>query len=211
MALFFAVGGFLAWRGSFDTSTYIALTGLVGSVASVIGLIALASPRLTTKDIREVDADLVKGLSATMQSVRDYESRASASRQEIDRLAQQRAEIELLVRQASLKAFTEERLRYIALELEKRIGSDVTLSGLLDEYKAARDRVTEIDGVIERSERADLVYEVLSKNGSHFPNKSKPEFVIGVLGNSVDVGPWLYAMSRAATIYVRTISRILTR
>jgi ROS/MUCR transcriptional regulator protein len=79
VALFFAVGGFLAWRGSLDSTTYIVLTGVIGSIASIVGLIALASPRLTAKDIRDVEADLAKELSTTMQEVRDYEAQASAS------------------------------------------------------------------------------------------------------------------------------------
>jgi hypothetical protein len=118
--LFLAVGGFCAWRGLLDAATYIILAGLIGSIASVISLIGLGSPRLTTQDVRDVEADLLKDLSDTMQSVKAYEAKASADRLEIDRLAQERAEIELLVRQASLKAFMEERLRYIALELDKK-------------------------------------------------------------------------------------------
>jgi hypothetical protein len=60
VALFFNVGGYFALHGSLNANTYIVLTGVIGSVASVIGLIALATPRLTSKDFRDVDADLVK-------------------------------------------------------------------------------------------------------------------------------------------------------
>jgi hypothetical protein len=55
----FTIGAFAAWRGWIDANTYIVISGIAGSLASVLGLVALSTPRLTTKDVREVEADLV--------------------------------------------------------------------------------------------------------------------------------------------------------
>jgi hypothetical protein len=205
-ALFLAVGGFCAWRGWLDTNTYIVLAGLIGSVASVIGLIGLAAPRITAQDVRDVEADLLKDLSDTIRSVRDYEAKASASRMEIDRLAQERAEIVLLVRQASLKAFMEERLRYIALELDKKIDADITLKELLSEYKLSLDRVSEINANIERSERADLIQRVLAD--IHPGSREKaPKILIRIAGNTIDIGPALSMVGRFGRLYVEAVQR----
>jgi hypothetical protein len=208
-ALYFAVGGFCAWRGWLDANAYIILTGLIGSIASVIGLIALASPRLTAKDVRDVEADLFKELSDTIQSVKNYEAQALAGRKEIDRLAQERAEIELLVRQASLKAFMEERLGYIALEIEKQINSNSTLILLLNEYTSALDRVTEINGTIERSERADLIQRVLTDIDPRLRKERAPTLLVGIGNNKIDIGPTLSMVANVGRLYFDIIRRLV--
>ena len=124
LALVFIVGGFAAWRGWMDANTYIVLSGIFGSLASIVGLIALAGQRLTAQDVQGVEAELVQNLADTMKSVKEYEERVSVNREEINRLEQERWEIELIVRQASLKIFMEERLRNLAAEVEKRVNAD---------------------------------------------------------------------------------------
>ena len=101
-------------------------TALLGRVrlASIVGLIALAGQRLTAQDVQGVEAELVQNLADTMKSVKEYEERVSVNREEINRLEQERWEIELIVRQASLKIFMEERLRNLAAEVEKRVNAD---------------------------------------------------------------------------------------
>ena len=54
---FFAIGAALAYFGKFSADTYIIVTGIVGCVASVIGLVALGAARLTAADVRNVEAD----------------------------------------------------------------------------------------------------------------------------------------------------------
>jgi uncharacterized small protein (DUF1192 family) len=78
-----------------------------------------------------VEAELVQNLADTMKSVKEYEQRVSVNREEINRLEQERREIELIVRQASLKIFMEERLRNLAAEVEKRVNADAMLCDLL--------------------------------------------------------------------------------
>jgi hypothetical protein len=76
---------------------------IVGSAASVSGLIALGAPRLSATDVKDVQADIFKGLASTMQSVGNAETRAIVGREQINRIEQERRELELLVRQTSLK------------------------------------------------------------------------------------------------------------
>ena len=138
---FFAVGAVLAIFGKFNTDTYIIVTGIIGSIASVIGLVALGSARLTAADIRNVETELLKDIADQVQAVKEYEDKLATNREEITRLERERAEIEVIVRQASLKLFMEERLRYIANEVEKRISADVSLNEMIENYKNALARV----------------------------------------------------------------------
>jgi uncharacterized small protein (DUF1192 family) len=163
LCVFFIVGGIAAYFEKLDKEIYIVITGIVGGLASVIGLIGLLSkPSITASDMRQVEVELVQGLADTMKSVSDYESRISTNKQEIDRLEKERAEIELLVRQASLKVFLEEKLKNIAGEIDKKVGADTRLLELLTDYVDASSQVVKIDGQIQQSERAELIQQILS-------------------------------------------------
>ena len=124
---FFAIGAVLAFFGKFNVEAYIIVTGIVGSIASVIGLVALGANRLTAADVRNVEVELLKDIADQVQSAKEYEDKLETNREEISRLERERAEIELIVRQASLKLFMEERLRYVGMEIEKRISADASL------------------------------------------------------------------------------------
>lgn len=209
LAFFFCLGGLAAWWGWLETATYALVTGVTGSIASVIGLIALNAPRLTAKDVRDVEADLIRGLSDTMVSVKQYEERAAVGRQEIDRLAQERAEIELLVRQAALKVFLEERLRHIRVEIEKRLDGDETLCLLLSEYASATERVIDVGGEIERSSRADLVNEIVRQTGNGAQDASRRPIMITLMGKRIDISPVISVLDGAAAAYVGALTKLL--
>ena len=52
---FFLIGGLIAFFGIITVEIYATLAGVLGGVASVIGLISIASPSLTTSDVRAVE------------------------------------------------------------------------------------------------------------------------------------------------------------
>jgi vacuolar-type H+-ATPase subunit I/STV1 len=207
-ALGFLAAGFAAWNGWLDLNNYSILITIVGGVASILGLIGLLSQRLTAQDMRRVGADLTKDVGEALKQLQEYEQRASVDREEINRLARERAEIELLVRQASLKAFMEERLRYISLEVERRISGDATLIHMLDDYATARAQVSELDGQIENSERADLVREILSGIHVQRADQVRPLY-LKFAGMEVDISPLILASRNLAQLTQEAISRMI--
>jgi hypothetical protein len=196
-ALFFAVGGFFAWQGVFDSKAYIIITGIVGSLASIISLVTLANSRLTTGDVRSVEAELFQTLADQVKSAKEYDEKIAANREELTRLEHERVEIELLVRQASLKIFMEERLRHIALDVSERIKSDKILINLIKDYHDAEARVRLIDGEIERSPEADRIKEILeqlkieSTLSANRQLTGKRPIYIQFMGNKVNIRPFL--------------------
>jgi len=98
--LFFLIGGVLTWFGVISVINYAFAAGIIGSIASSIGLLSFASPRLTSSDLLNVEGELVEKLSTSIQSVREYENKISKNKEEIEKIERERREIELLVRQA---------------------------------------------------------------------------------------------------------------
>jgi hypothetical protein len=160
-SLFFVVGGAAAYAGWLSAQTYIVATGIVGGIASVVSLLALLAKPFTTKDIRTVEAGLLRELSDAVKAANEYEQRISSNKAEIGRLERERKEIEVLVRQTSLKVFLEERLKNIAHEIERKVSADPVLPSLIESYEEALLQVKEIDGLIEKSGKADLIATIL--------------------------------------------------
>ena len=183
---FFVGGGIATWQGALDVHTYALIGGIVGSVASSIGLIAFALPRLTDKDMMSLESQLVQRLAETTASLNDYESRLSDNKEELEQLQRDRLEIELLVRQASIKVFLEEKMRRLTEEIEDHVASDKTLVTWLAEYQKTRKSIGEIEGKITESDRAELIREVI---GELAPSRRKVFVHIG--GQPVDVSPVL--------------------
>jgi hypothetical protein len=206
---FFAVGAVLAYFGQFNAETYIVVTGIVGSVASVIGLVALGAARLTADDVRSVEADLLKGIAEQVQAAKEYEEKLATNREEISRLERERVEIELIVRQASLKLFMEERLRYIAMEIEKRIAADVALENLLSNYNESLARVKELDGQITVSDRADTVRKILGEVRGDSLRALVPrrEFYVTLLGNKINIYPFLEQLGKLGKAYIGLLQK----
>lgn len=182
MCVFFIAGGVAAYLGRLDKEVYIVATGVVGGLASVIGLIGLlAKPALTARDMKAVEVELVSELATTMKEVKEYEERISSNKQEIDRLQEDRAKIELLVRQAALKVFLEERLRNLSEEIEKRLEADTTLARMVSEYFSVKEQVISVDGEIKESGRAEEIYEIIRKAMERPPVRSYPPGVAGLI------------------------------
>lgn len=191
--LFFAGGGIATWQGFLDVSTYALIGGIVGSLASTIGLLAFASPRLTDSDMLSVENKLVQRLAETTASLNEYEDKISENKEELEQLQKDRLEIELLVRQASVKVFLEEKLRRLSEEIDERVSADSTLFKWLLEYEETKASVAEIDAKITKSERAELIKEVI---GELEPSRRKIYVDIG--GVRVDLSPILKVSEQLA-------------
>lgn len=184
--LFFIGGGVAIWWGLLGVPTYALIAGVVGSLASIISILAFASPRLTDKDVLSVESQLIQRLADATSSLNEYESRISENKDELQKLKSDRLEIEILVRQASIKVFLEEKLKRLSTEIEDRVFLDSILSNWLVEYENTKQKVEEIDAQISVSNRAELIIEVI---GELQPSSKK--FYVEVAGVKIDISPIL--------------------
>jgi membrane protein implicated in regulation of membrane protease activity len=77
-ALVFVVGGVLAVVGTLPVQQYAVASGIIGSIASVIGLAALIRPRLTASDLRNVESELIGNVAQATRAIEEYESKMIA-------------------------------------------------------------------------------------------------------------------------------------
>jgi hypothetical protein len=198
----FLAGGAAAWKGYLDISVYALLTGILGSVASVVGLISLASKRLTSSDIREVETDLLADLANTSRQLKEYEEKLAKNVEEVSRIELRRAEIEVLVRKAGAKIFMEEQLRRTVEEIENCVLEYPKLHDMLQSYGRYKDNIAQLDGEIVKSPNAELIIsiaeEVMSRGRRYY---------IHLMGAKIEVSPLVGALDMVAKIIAKAAIR----
>lgn len=201
IAVFFIVGGIGAYFQFVDLNKYSLFAGILGSIASIMGLISFTTPRLKAADLKEVGTELVSEVANASAQVHALEEKIQQNKTEITQLELKKAEIELLVRKAATKIFLEERLKAVGLEIADYVGNDKKLTGLLETYNAILRSAKTIDEEITSDERVDLINHVFKIHGE-MQNRSlrqrRPRTFLDVLSYGVE-------------IYIDTARRMLTR
>jgi hypothetical protein len=204
--LYFVVGGVLVQLGWFDEKLFTFTTTIVGGVVGFIGLGSLVQrPAVTATDMRNVEVELVQDLADTMAQLKEYEARISTNKQEVDRLQRERTEIELVVRQTSLKVFMEERLKNLSSEIEDRVRYDDRLFDLMRQYEETKSLITQVEGQIEESGKAELIGEIL---GGIAQQNELAAIHVEVLGVRIDVTPFVELAKEVADMYARPFRRL---
>jgi hypothetical protein len=109
-ALYF-IGGLVAIQfGWLTQATYNYYAALFGGLASVFGLLSLTLPRLTSSDLRQVEYESLQNVTKTIGEIQERAKELSAKEQELAQLNLQKAEMELLVRKASMNLFLQDQL-----------------------------------------------------------------------------------------------------
>jgi vacuolar-type H+-ATPase subunit I/STV1 len=152
-----------------------------------------------------VETELFNTVAEQLKAAKDSEEKLATNKEELSKLQRERSEIELLVRQASLKVFYEERLRNIAAELENRLTRDEMLTRLFDEYNEVLERVQELNATISQSPRADLINAILGDVRKNETEKHR-ELNVRFMGVEIDIYPAIKASEKMISSLARIIS-----
>lgn len=184
----FAGGGIFAWAGFISVDNYAILSGITGGIASIIGLTSFVIPKFSSDDIGSIDGELLERLASTKRALEEYEGLISRNKEDFSRIEKERKELELLVREASIKVFYEERLRRIADEIDRLVSSDVRLIEYIREYREAKETVSKISGRLQESPHGETILSIVRDI-----EPSRRKIFIHILGVSIDIVPVLRA------------------
>ncbi len=88
---------------------YLFIAGIVGSAASVVGLLSFKKSALTRSDIQELEVEKLKSVAQVSDQLKELERQRVATKEELDGLEEKKRQMELLVRKASLALFLREK------------------------------------------------------------------------------------------------------
>ena len=151
LCIIYFLGGWIAvhfgWMSEWiSEESYISYAGIVGAVASVVGLLSFTRPALTKSDLKEIELDSLKSITETSEQLKELEQQRAKTEEEIEGLDLQKREMELLVRKASLALLLREQ--YSRLEIR-----------IIDEVKANPDLAENLVDVQDVSEKLSALNE----------------------------------------------------
>jgi dimeric dUTPase (all-alpha-NTP-PPase superfamily) len=160
--LYFIGGYFAVGHGWLEQGTYIIYASIAGGLASVIGLLSLARPAITSSDIQELEVDSLKRISKAAEELEKYKNERSATQEELSRLALQKEEMEFLVKKASLSIFLKDQLTTVVKRISEIVNQHKELPDLIEEYDRISEKLLALEEEIERDKNVDLLKEVLN-------------------------------------------------
>lgn len=112
--LFFIVGYFVAKSQiveSFDKDTYLTLATILGGTASILGLLAMVVPSITTADLKRLESESLKEVAKLAEEMQMADEQIDKRNKQNLTLKDQNKNLELQIKKASLILSLENKLR----------------------------------------------------------------------------------------------------
>jgi hypothetical protein len=157
------IGGWFAVRYDIvSRDDYFAYAGIVGSLATVAGLLALTRPAITQSDIKSIELGTLKSVADTAEQLQQLQSTRAKTVQEIDGLAVKKKEMELLVKKASLALFLKEQYSYHERKILEEVAKNEALTRALQDAGATADKIAALDEEIDLDPNVLQLREIIA-------------------------------------------------
>ncbi|MBI3727041.1 MAG: hypothetical protein HY254_01765 [Burkholderiales bacterium] len=163
LSLIYFAFGWVATK--FDLVTreeYFAYVGLVGSLGTVAGLLALTRPTISQSDFKSVEIETLKSVTETVEQLSLLQSASAKTRQELDGLEVKKKEMELLVKKASLALFLKEQYSFYERQVIEEIEKNDRLSKALLNASECASKVLALNEEIEIDPNVNQLKEIIS-------------------------------------------------
>lgn len=158
--LVLAAGAFGSYAGVIDTNNYLIFIGIVGTAASIFGLMGLKRQPIRADDFRSVELEAISRAADASRSLEELDRKINEKKASIDDIEIRRAQIESAARIAALKIILEERLKASSRSLENLVSSSSRIIDLVEEIKSINKSLADLEIELE-SEPSDNVKIVM--------------------------------------------------
>ncbi len=160
--LIYFLGGWVAvYYDVVKRQTYLDYAGIVGSLASVAGLIAFIKPAFSKSDINATELDALKSMTEKLVQLQLLEAERSKTKEEIESLEIKKQEMELLVKKASLALFLKEQYEYHSIQITDEIERNASLKEHLKKASEAANKLEVLGEEIAASPNVDQLREII--------------------------------------------------
>lgn len=147
--------------GWITKENYLLYAGVVGSLASVVGLIALAKPAISQDDIKTIELNTLRSIADTTEQLKILEYDRLKTKDQLVSLEQQKKEMELLVKKASLALFLKEQYSYLEESIINEVNQNQPLKVNLDKLIEVSNKLQALNEEIDASPQADKLKEII--------------------------------------------------
>jgi hypothetical protein len=208
-AIFFAAGWWPVKKGWITEQTYLTAAGIVGGLASVVGLLGLVRSPLTRRDFENVEWEAVTKIADSEKQLLELEGRKAKAHSELDQLTRTRQELSDLVKKASAVLFLQEELDRSSQNLSKFLGKHPGLRKELEEYSENVSRLKALNEEVQHHPDAELIAEVLWRSRNRAVVRRSE--LIETFNQIPLFGPFLKALFFILDAYVRALRIVIRR
>jgi hypothetical protein len=195
--LYFVGGSILLWIDWLTKDQFLTIGGIVGSLASILGLFSLIRPAISRTDIQNIEIESLRKIVETSDEVQRLEQKRTMTRQEIEDLSLKKAEMEFLVRKASLSLFLEEQRKLYERRIREEIERNTEFNSNLMELSNIDKKLDALNVEIEKDPNVELMLQIIKSA------TKRPPTIDEIIENVRN------PFARVLLIYIRTIQRLL--
>ena len=170
--LYFLIGLVLVWLKAVEYQNYLNGAGIVGAIASVLGLLSFARPPLTQSDIQNIEAESLSKLGDISKEIKDLEKARVATATEINNLEMQKKEMELLVRKASMALFLRDQHEHHEQKILNYLKKEPEIFSSFTELSSVDKKLKALNEEIEKDENVEFLKEVIRASKTSQPISS---------------------------------------
>lgn len=159
--IYFLVGFLLTHFKIMTNNFYKNLAAIVGSIASVLGLLSLAISRINKKDLDKIGFKTFNEIQRIDSELKKKEIALNYTQDEIKKLELQKEQLELLVKKVSVIMFTKEQLKINNDRIERIITENKLLYKSLNEIKELIKKLKLFEEEISLNENLQILLERL--------------------------------------------------
>ena len=186
-----SLGAILSYFGFLDKGFYNLAIGVLGALASLIGLFSLLRPGITKDDIQKIEYDSFLALKNISDELKTLEQKKIEKDHELTDLEIKKKEMEFLVRKASMSLFLREQCKHYEQKITEHLKSQPEITKYIQDLIDSQEKLRALNEEIEKSPHVDLLKEIITRvqrNTTEFKIKSPFDLIRAIIDPQIMAG-----------------------
>jgi len=192
LGLFFIIlGALFSNLGFLDKEFYIIVTGIIGTLASLLGLFTFWRPGITKDDIQRIEYDSILALKNVSDELKTLEQKKIEKDHELTDLEIKKKEMEFLVRKASMSLFLREQCKHYEQKIAEHLNNQPEITKYIQDLIDTQKKLCALNEEIEKNPHVDLLKEIITRvqrNTTEFKIKSPFDFIRAIIDPQIMAG-----------------------
>ena len=166
-----------------DWDDYQKIVAVVGGLASVVGILGLAS-----NPIKNLNSNILKELAQKTEEYEKKQEKLQKATDQIAKLELKKEDLEALVEKASLSLYYKAELKRMYDKLGELVEKNDDISKLIDGIKNMESDATDLECKIDKDENIKEIIETIQKANDRTERKLRlTDIVLSFLGSQITV------------------------
>lgn len=162
--LIYVAGALMSWQGFLiNWDTYWKIVGVVGGMASIIGMLGIALNPLTDADIRNFRTKSLVELAQTAAEIENKQGMLKEANEQLTSLKIKKDELEVLVKKASLVLYYKEELDRLYQRLLTLLDKNREINETIVSIRQAETNASSLNAEIEQNDDIQDILNTIQK------------------------------------------------